>query len=315
MADEQDLENPERFAFVVQDNSLNESELEQLGPEGYEPGRPRSVPYRYEEWDRLSALLPVSQELVARIDQLRQVKPGSQVADDDLALSRDKPDGVGLMTAFVEQRLMDMSTHCEAIGLLAAHPYTQATRSQNAGEYVYGSSSAIAVHQRAIIEAAAALVWVLEPALARDRYQRLVKELRDELTQWDHRQMAEEYQTTMPIADTVGRIIARYALDFDKPGERRRAHRDAEAPKKKRLGMVEQALGEDVSWAWKRMAMDAHSSVLLSQMLLAEDTPFLQPADARFRANAVHQALRKAFVHVKKSLETTGRTGEEESAS
>lgn len=315
MAEEQELENPERFAFVVQDNSLSEAELEQLRPEGYEPGRPRSVPYRYEEWDRLSALLPASQELVARIDQLRQAKPGSQLADDDLALSRDMPDGVGIMTAFVEQRLMDISTHCEAIGLLAAHPYTQMTRSQSAGEYVYGSSSAIAVHQRAIIETAAALVWVLGPAVARERYQRLVKELRDELLQWDHRQMAEEYNTVIPMADTVGRIIARYALDFDKSGERRRAHRDAEAPKKRRTGMIESALGPDVYWAWKRTTMDAHGSVLLSQMLLAEGTPFLQPADARFRANAVNEALRASFDEVKKSLEAAREQGDAERAS
>lgn len=71
MADELTPDPADRYAFLADDKMLAEEELPATRPDGYEVTRPRSIPYRYENWGDLSALLAVSQELTASIGQLR----------------------------------------------------------------------------------------------------------------------------------------------------------------------------------------------------------------------------------------------------
>lgn len=290
-----------RLNFLADSTHLSEEELRESAPEGYGPKKMLPMPYRYEDVEAVAPLLDISVELINRVAQVREALPGSQVHDDDKALARDKADGVGMMSAYVEQCLIDASTHCEAIHRLITHPYAATLKPVEGTPGYYGQSSAIAVHQRAIIEAAAVFLWVTETKKPRDRYLRLVKELRDELELWEVGATAERL-VPIGLDDVLARISARYALDFSKT-QQPAARNSAAGPKKSRTQMMKATVGEEVYLAWKRLSADSHGSAFLNQFLLLPDSPFSPQLDARFRSNAVHEALRRMLARVKRILE------------
>lgn len=290
-----------RLNFLADSTHLSEEELRKSTPEGYEPKKMLPMPYRHEDVEAVAPLLAISVELINRVAQVREALPGSQVLDDDKALARDKPDGVGMMSAYVEQCLIDASTHCEAIHRLVTHPYAATLKPVEGAPGYFGQSSAIAVHQRAIIEAAAVLLWVTEHGKPRDRYLRLVKELRDELEQWEVGATAERL-VPIGLDDALARISARYALDFSK-GQQPAARNAAAGTKKSRSQMLNATVGEEVYLAWKRLSADSHGSAFLNQFVLLPASPFSPQRDARFRSNAVHEALRRMLARTKRILE------------
>lgn len=268
-------------------------------PRGYESAPAATVPFRYEEPGASSPLFAVCQELISRVVQLRAAQVGSQVYEDDLALRREKPDGVGLMTAYLEQCLIDLSAHSEAIALLLSHQYVKAR--PRPVEPVYGQSTAVAVHQRAIIEIAAMFLWLTKPEKARQRYLRLVKELRDELNQWEEGSTAEPLHPR-DLDGVLKRLTARYSLDFTK-AQQPAARNVVEQEKKSRTQMIQDVLGEEVFLVWKRLSMDAHGSTFLNQFILVPDSNFSPQFDARFRSNAVYESLRQVLKESQRILE------------
>lgn len=291
-----------RLNFLADSTHLSEEELRESAPDGYGPKQMLPMPYRHEDVEAVAPLLDISVELINRVAQVREALPGSQVHDDDKALARDKPDGVGMMSAYVEQCLIDASTHCEAIHRLVTHPYAATMKPVENTPGYFGQSSAIAVHQRAIVEAASVFLWVTEPEKPRDRYLRLVKELRDELELWEEGATAERL-APVGLDDVLARISARYALDFSK-AQRPAARNATTEPKKSRTQMMKATVGDEVYFAWKRMTADSHGSVFLNQFLLLPGSPFSPQRDARFRSNAVHEALRRMLARTKKILES-----------
>lgn len=201
--------------------------------------------------ESIQELLAKARALTVLAHYAREPLAGSQLDADNHALAAGHDDGTALMSAFLQARLDHAAAHVHSICIIAAHP----------GGVPY---TALAPHQRAVMEDGLSFLWVTDPtATDAARYVRLGQYLIEDVKSLqDDPQLPPEVDLDKVKNHLIGRYIARgKASAF---GEVRKVDDRPYG----RGSVAKKLFDSTVQHAWYRLSADSHYSAAWDQVLL-----------------------------------------------
>jgi len=207
--------------------------------------------------ESIRELLDKSRALTVLAHYARQPHEGSLVAKANEKLRAGKEDGAGLFSAFLNGRLDHASAHTHTLCIIASHP----------GGPPYTS---MAPHQRAIMENALSVCWVLDDRIDdAERFIRLAQLLIDDLDSIKgDPQLPADFDFDEVKKKLVGRYVARSTVGIRNDKARATARERAKKPLLGRAERARSLFDDEVAAAWYRLSSDSHYSQAWDQIFL-----------------------------------------------
>lgn len=225
-------------------------------PAGYRPKHVNDIEAAGQT-DSIRELLEKARALTVLAHYARDPHEGCLVAKANKKLRAGKEDGAGLFSAFLTGRLDHASAHAHTLCIIASHP----------GGPPYTS---MAPHQRAIMENALSVCWVLDSKVDdAERFIRLAQLLIDDLDSIKgDPQLPADFDLDDVKKKLVQRYVARSTVGIRNDKARAVARERAKKPLPGRADRARSLFDEDVVAAWYRLSSDSHYSQAWDQILL-----------------------------------------------